>query len=170
MTRALLVIALMLVAACGPAKVDKTDTQPPSSAPADSTLPHFTKADFASLRWLDGRWRGRLPDGKPFFESYAVVNDSTIHQGAFSDSTFQTQTDSSVLGLRGGLLVQQGQGSTWVASHLDSAAVRFDLVKAPANYFTWTRRGADAWEAQLFNVDARGQQQRVVYQMRRVKP
>ena len=170
MTRVVPLFVLLLVAACGPAKVDSADTQPLTSVPADSTLPHFTKTDFASLRWLAGRWRGLLPDGKPFFEAYSVVNDSTIHQAAFSDSTFKTQTDSSMIGLRGGLVVHQGQGSSWVASHLDSRVVRFDLVKAPANYFSWSRRGADAWEAQLFNVDGRGQQQRVVYQMQRVKP
>jgi hypothetical protein len=153
-------VPIAVIAACGPAKPGKADT----------SLPHFTKAQFASIRWLDGRWRGVDSAGKPFFEAYRVVNDSTMHQGTFSDSTFATQTDSAVVGWRNGVVVDQGASSPWVATRLDSGVVTFALTKAATNRFVWIRHSPDEWEAQIYTPDRAGREQRVVYRMQRVRP
>jgi hypothetical protein len=163
LSASLLVLAGM--AACSPAKSDAIDTAKPTQAAA--AIPSFTKAQFASLRWIDGRWRGMTPEGRPIWDSYRMVNDSTLHQGTFTDSTYKTQRDSAVVSWRKGTIIDQGSGSPWFATVLDSSGVSFSLPKAPLNRITWIRHSANEWEAQISRPDQLGHEQRTVFHMRR---
>jgi hypothetical protein len=128
----------------------------------------YTPQDFARLRWLDGSWRGRLPDGGYFYERYRVVNDSTIAMRGFPDSLFARVTDSSSISLRGGTVASEG-GTRWVATRLDSSAVDFASERNAANNFTWTRESADRWTATLRSTDRDGRPRTIVYPMERVR-
>jgi hypothetical protein len=159
-------------AACGSTKSGGADTgvATQGGAPAAAAVPTFTKSQFASVRWLDGKWRGVATNGKPFFEAYRHVNDSTMHQGTFSDSTFKVQTDSAIVAFRAGKVIDQGNGPPWVATHLDSAGVMFVLPRTPTSRIVWLRHSPDEWEAQIYTPDKLGQVQRVVYHMKRAAP
>lgn len=150
---------------------------PEGSRPADSpaaaarsTSPQpepgrYTIADFGGLRWLEGSWRGALPDGGYFYERYRFVDDSTIVMQGFPDSTFSAPNDSSRISLRGQTVASDG-GVRYVATQLDPRSVSFAPTRAGANDFTWTRDSENAWTATLRSA---GQPPRTtVYKLERV--
>lgn len=128
----------------------------------------YSLQDFARLRWLDGSWRGRLPDGGYFYEQYRLVDDSTIAMRGFPDSLFARVTDSSTIGFRGGTIASEG-GTRWVSTRLDSSAVDFASERDASNNFTWTRETPDRWTATLRSIDRQGRPQTTVYPMERVR-
>ena len=144
-----------------PNGVTKSDVREPVAG-------RFSLQDFARLRWLDGSWRGRLPDGGYFYERYRVMDDSTIAMRGFPDSLFARVTDSSTIGFRGGTIASEG-GSRWVATRLDSSAVDFASARDASNNFTWVRESPDRWTATLRSVDKQGRAQTIVYPMERVR-
>ena len=128
----------------------------------------YTLQEFARLRWLDGSWRGRLPNGSYFYERYRVVNDSTIAMRGFADSLFARVTDSSSITFRGGTVASEG-GTRWVATRLESSAVDFASESNAANNFTWTRESGDRWTATLRSTERDGRPRTIVYPMERVR-
>jgi hypothetical protein len=78
------------------------------SIPAAANAPRFDQAQFASLGALAGRWRGSggggLASVGAFFEEYGRIDDSTLVQRTFADSSFRTVTDSTRLVWRGGVI------------------------------------------------------------------
>lgn len=119
-----------------------------TTAAAQAAAGRFSPEDFARLRWLEGSWRGQLPDGGFFHERYRFVDDSTIAMHGFADSTFANATDSSRITLRGQTVANEG-AARWVATALDSAGAAFAPDRGASNYFTWTRESADRWTATL---------------------
>jgi hypothetical protein len=130
----------------------------------------FTAAQFASLRWLEGTWRGRLPDGGAFYERYRFVDDSTIAMRAFSDSTLAATSDSARITLRDGTVANEGGAARWAATRLDATGVAFTPVEGATNSFTWTLERADRWAATLTWRDHAGQAHVVTYPMERIGP
>lgn len=162
---------LALVAICTAAACKKdqpaADYQTPG-APASPMPVKFSLADFQHLRYLEGAWRGTMPDGKFFYESYRFLNDSTILQGGHPDSTFAMKTDSSMYEFRGGEIVH-GTSTKYHAAALDSTTVDFRADADPKTHFVWTREGPDAWTARLFRAGPDGAEQVTVYPIKRVK-
>lgn len=128
----------------------------------------YSLQDFARLRWLDGSWRGRLPDGGYFYERYRPIDDSTIAMRGFPDSLFARVTDSANITFRGGTVADEGS-SRWVATRLDSNAVDFASERNASSNFTWARESPDRWTATLRSIDRQGRAQTTVYQMERVR-
>ena len=161
-------LTLALTFACS--KKD-ADTPPADfsnpGAPAQPAPAKFALADFGKLRYLEGKWKGTMANGNPFYESYHFANDSTILKGSHTDSTFQTKSDSSMIAFRNGV-VMDSSSSVYTAEKLDSAMV--DFRAGPSYHFTWTKQGNDAWTATLFSKQADGSDRVTVYQMRRVRP
>jgi len=127
----------------------------------------YSAQDFGQLRWLEGDWRGRLPDGGYFYESYRVQDDSTIVMHGFPDSTFARATDSARITFRDGIIADEGS-TRWVATQLDSNAVDFASEKNAANGFIWARESPDRWKATLRSLNRERQPQTTVYQMERI--
>lgn len=139
-------------------------TLPVASAPAGT----YTLDDFRRLHWLDGRWRGFLPDGERFYEQYRVMNDSTIVMTGFKDSTFAAVNDSARITLRGGTVSSESAASRYVSSRLDSTGADFSPERGAKNAFTWARESADRWTATLRWTDGEGRPQTVVYALHRL--
>jgi len=139
-----------------------------STAAAQQPL-RVTPAQFRSLAWLEGQWRGRTDRGQWFYESYALVNDSTLATHTFPDSTFAAPTDSSEIRLRGSEVVSQSGRKRWVVAALDTSHVRFVPVAGARNSFTWRRQSPGVWTATLRWPAKIGRRTRmVVYRMERV--
>jgi hypothetical protein len=131
----------------------------------------ITADQFRSLRWLEGRWRGQAPDGAPFYEAYAFLDDSTIAIRSFADSALSHPRDSSEVRLRGGEVVNQSGPRRWAATAIDSTRVRFVPVAHAHNLVTWRRESADAWTATLRWPARVGRRTRtMVYRMGRIGP
>jgi hypothetical protein len=160
-----------MLTGCKPSDSKAADTHAvvsPGAAPA-TTQPRFTVADFSRLRWLAGDWQSRTQNGKSFYDRYRVIDDSTMRQASFSDSTFRTQKDSALIGLRGGRVIDRGDGAPWFATRIDTNGANFESQAAAANHFVWTQVSPDRWTTQIFITDGTGAETKTVYQVERVK-
>jgi len=147
----------------------KRPSAPPASGAAVSPA-RVSLAQFKALSWIEGHWRGKLPDGRPFFEVYRRINDSTIHEASFPDSSFKSQGDSATIELRSGVILNGdlAGGKRWIATRIDSLSIEFTSPDDQSRHFTWTRHPDGSWEAALFSPDGGGIKQ-TVYLMERMK-
>ena len=139
----------------------------PAAAPATVSL-----EDFRRLHWLGGRWRGFMADGKTFYESYEIRNDSTILMTGYPDSTFSRPTDNARIVLRGGKVMNEAGvdgGPQWFATRLDSTGVDFTPGRGALNAFTWTRESPTKWNATLRWTDRDGRPQTTVYALHKIE-
>lgn len=98
----------------------------------------FTPADFAHLRFLEGRWEGIGPDGKPFHERYVFPSDIEMRSVRYTDATFSKASDGSTVTLEGGTVTSRWQQFTWTAVDLAPGKACFEPVAAPSA-FCWER-------------------------------
>lgn len=136
---------------------------------ADGVSPaRVSASEFRELRRLDGTWRGRMPDGKSFYERYSLVNDSTFAIASFRDSTLASPTDIGRVALRGGAVYrEEATGERLRATRLDASGITFGTR---ARGFTWAPRAADAWTATIHRVDGSGAVRDIVYPLERFAP
>jgi hypothetical protein len=99
---------------------------------------------FKQLRWVVGSWKGSGGGYAAFYESYDVVNDSTLRRYSWSDSTFRVIQDSARFELRGGRLSQVRNGRSFPALKFTGDTVQWQPPSA-----TWIRTSNDAWTAIL---------------------
>lgn len=130
----------------------------------------YAGADFQRLRWLEGRWQGRMEDESLFYEQYRFVDDSTILMRSFKDSTFTQPTDSSRITLRGSTVASEAGPARWVAERLDTLGVEFAPDRGATNYFSWSKESPNAWTATLRWMDRDGRARRVAYALQRLSP
>jgi len=151
----LLTLALAAaVTACSP------DRQPQSGQPLRVSV-----AEFQTLRWLEGTWRG-TGGRHPFYEGYHFQSDTLVRILYFADSTTTRASDSGAVYLRAGVIYHEADGGLWRATRLDSASIAFEPVEQVTNSFTWVRESADAWLATLRQPGAPEQ----TYRLERILP
>jgi hypothetical protein len=169
---AVLVIAALVVAACRSQEQAATDSTVHSTSnearnPRESTAKRYSLADFRQLGWLEGRWRGSLPNGGYFYEQYAWRDDSTIVMHSFADSTFARATDSARIVFRARVVANEGATARWEATRLDSVSVEFIPIRGASNSFAWLRESPTRWTATLRSADREGRSRQTVYRMER---
>jgi hypothetical protein len=124
-----------------------------------------TSGQFGALRWLNGDWRGSMPDGKAFHERYRFANDSTIVVSYFEDdSTFAHSTGTDSIALRGGVVKH---GASTLTRVNDAGLAFADLSKSDGG-FEFTRLPGGSWTATIRSVGPNGPR-RIVYHMHRVR-
>lgn len=165
-----LLVVLLVALACRSEEQPSADSTAQSSggAAAASSAKQYSLADFRQLRWLEGRWRGGLPNGDSFYEQYRWADDSTIVMHSFPDSTFARASDSARISLRNGVVANEGATARWEATDLDSASVDFAPVRGASNSFGWVRESSTRWTATLRSTDREGRPQQTVYRMERI--
>jgi hypothetical protein len=115
---------------------------------ADTGPRHYTRAEFQSLRWLEGDWRG-TGGRRPFFERYEMSSDTTIRIHYYADSTRTEERGSGSVYLSEGTVYHTADGATWVAVRFDSTGIYFAPHEGAHNSFRWTRLSSNSWEAVL---------------------
>jgi len=126
-----------------------------------------SQQQFASLRWLEGRWSsGRSSDRQ--FERYDFVSDTAIRIRTYPDAGFRQPVDSSFVVLRDDRLFAIWRSAEWVATELTPVSVRFEPLEGAPNAFSWHRTGDGRREVRSVWEDARGRTQRRVLRLRRV--
>ncbi len=161
------VVAAFLLLLVGASCQKEAPSQADQPAAAQPAAVRYSAQDFGQLRWLEGSWRGQLPDGGYFFERYRVQDDSTIVMHGFPDSTFARATDSARITLRNGIIADEGS-TRWVATRLDSSIVDFTSEKNASSGFSWARESPDRWKATLRSLNREQQPQTTVYPMERI--
>jgi len=109
---------------------------------------HHSRAEFQSLQWLEGDWRG-TGGQRPFFERYEILNDTTIQIHYYADSTRTEEQGSGSVYLSEGVIYHTADGATWVAVQFDDTGIYFSPHEGAQNSFRWTRISSTAWEAVL---------------------
>jgi hypothetical protein len=99
---------------------------------------------FKQLRWIVGSWKGSGGSYAAFYESYDMVDDSTMRRYSWSDSTFTRAQDSARFELRGGRLAQVRNGRSFPALRFTGDTVQWQPPSA-----TWIRTSKDGWTAIL---------------------
>jgi hypothetical protein len=113
-----------------------------ASACGCTSLPEqemFTSVDFENLRFLEGRWVGKAPDGSLFYEEYVFVGEGQMRSNRHSDSSFTNSTDGSTVALEGGQVTSTWNAFTWTASEIRPGKACFSPVNAPSS-FCWERK------------------------------
>ena len=160
-------LAALASLACRPGRDAIVEDAGTSSRATGTVAGKYTAANFAHLRWIEGRWRGFMPDGKTFYEQYRFVDDSTIAMHSFPDSTFTKASDSSRVLLRDSTVANEGLTARWVATRLDTTGVDFAPHHGAQNHFTWARETPTQWNATLRWSDKEGRPRSVVYALHR---
>jgi hypothetical protein len=109
----------------------------------------YTLHDFANLRWLEGSWRGQIPKGGYFYETYRLLDDSTLAMRGYEDSTFNRANDSTDIMLRGGRIIDRSSKASYAATRVDTSRVEFAPGEGATNHFSWVRQSPDRWTATL---------------------
>ena len=167
-----LLLTTLVIAACGTddgVEGESTTTATASRVPPAASV---TLDEFASLRWLEGTWRGADAGGQTFYERYAFVDDSTILAHSSPDSTFPSTTEidgASEIRLRAGRVTTGEEMMEWAVTAIDEGVVRFDPVRGTRNSFEWRRQSDSAWVARLDWTDADGERHEREYTMRRMQ-
>lgn len=146
-------------------------SRPPSSgatqgaAAAAVTPASVSIAQFQRLRWIAGRWRGSGGNYPSFFEEYAVLDDSTMRRRSFTDSTFNTVSDSARFVLRAGHLAQLRGGRAYPATRFTGDTVRYEPETGGPGSM-WVRITDNHWRAILDPRSAGGTP--TVYELHRI--
>jgi hypothetical protein len=135
------------------------------ATPAQSSI---SLKSFSSLRWLAGRWVGSGGGFAAFYEEYRLLNDSTIEQRTFPDSTFGTPDGTSTIEWRAGAAqkLRRGRADTQIARIVGDTS-RFEPARTGVGGFTWIRISDREWRAVLDGPSGRPP---TIYQMRRFAP
>jgi hypothetical protein len=167
-----LALAALITAAqaCGDRDADDAAAAAAPAAERASAQPApVTAEQFASLSWLIGEWRGSGGQYPAFYESYRLVNDSTIQMKAWADSTFAVATDSSEIAWRAGAVQSYGDGTVQnVLVRITADSLHFAKVTGQGGDFVWARETPDRWTAILAPARAGGEP--VIYRLERVRP
>ena len=126
-----------------PARVMSQSDSTPAAA---QERPRFTMDQFRGLHFLAGKWKGSMPNGGHFYESYRVLNDSTIQMYAHPDSTFGAPSDSSRVFFSAGTIYNGPQAAVDV---IDENGFRFTSTGSPRYVYVWKSTGPDSWTATL---------------------
>ena len=134
-----------------------------ASAQSAPTPAAITPGAFATLTWFEGRWVGSGGGFRAFHEEYRFLNDSTIEQRTYPDSTYSEPDGGSLIQLRDGNVRSWRNGTPGsMVTRLSGDTLRFESPNPGGNGFSWLKVAADHWRAIL---DRRGGD--VVYEMRR---
>lgn len=136
-------------------------------ASTTESRPMFTESDFSHLTFLEGRWEGTGPDGKPFYEQYAFPSATEMKSTRFADSSFGTATDGSTVTLDAGRIVSTWGEFTWHASEVAPGKACFVPVNAPSS-FCWERLSPTSVQVTQRWTDEHGVAQQFAVPLRRL--
>jgi hypothetical protein len=112
-------------------------------------------ADIAALKFLEGRWSGKGPDGSTFYEEYSFANATTFLSRRYSDATFAKSTDGSTVSLEDGKIISRWGEYSWEADAITEGLASFRPLNAPSS-FSWRRVDSDTVEVTQKWTDEKG--------------
>lgn len=118
-------------------------------APSDETAAPTTLADFQSVRWIEGSWRGSGGQYPSFFEEYTFLDDSTLRRRTYADSTWSVVNDSADFVLRGGQVSQVSGSESRVMTRFSGDTVIYRPGPGGRYGYTWVRISDTEWQAIL---------------------
>ncbi len=135
-------------------------------APSDETAASTTLADFRSVGWIEGSWRGSGGQYPSFFEEYTFLDDSTIRRRTYADSTFSVANDSADFLFRRGQVLQVSGSESRVMTRFSGDTVIYRPGPGGRYGYAWVRISDAEWQAILDPASPGGAP--TVYVLRRV--
>lgn len=130
----------------------------------------FTAAEFQSLRWLEGNWRGTENGQNPFYERYRFAGDDRLEMQSFKNPQMtEPGEDTSVTFFKDGAIYHQVGRAVWAAERLSKTEIAFAPKENARNSFVWKMESPDIWTAELIFTDRNGQTKKNVYRLERLK-
>lgn len=87
---------------------------------------------------------------RPFFERFRPHGDSLLTFTVFADAALSDTSYAGHIRLRPDASVIYRTGADrWIASAINDTSVQFSPYRNVSNRFVWTRRGPNAWTADL---------------------
>ncbi len=99
----------------------------------------YTSSDFDYLKFLEGRWIGKGPDGSSFYEEYTFIEQGKMRSDRHADASYSNSTDASTVTLENGQVTSTWNTYTWIAAELSPGKACFSPVNAPSS-FCWERK------------------------------
>ena len=113
------------------------------------------------MRWIEGSWVGDYK-GSPFYETYKLVNDSTLSIITYTNVGTQSATSSEDFIFWKEGAYYMGEGSKYKVVKLDTGEIRMLPVSAN-NEVYWKQVDDTTWAAELA-----GQSDTAYYILRKV--
>ena len=129
----------------------------------------YSEADFDSPNFLIGRWTGKGPDGKPFFEEYVRLTPTKLQSNRYPMASFTDPTDHSQISLEDGKIWSRWGEFTWTANAVEAGKICFEPVNAPSA-FCWEHRSDSIAEVTQRWQDQAGVEQSYTLKLERFAP
>lgn len=129
----------------------------------------FNESSFSQLKFLEGRWKGEGPDGKPFFDEYVLAEPTVLRSIRHADGAFNRPTDGSIVTLKDGVVTSTWGAFTWRATTLSATKACFEPINAPSS-FCWERVAPDRITVTQRWSGPDGKEQSFVLTLQRVGP
>jgi hypothetical protein len=143
MIRNILLLFVISVVSCNDAKEEKKAEEQPATETAQ-----YAKMDLQKIKWIEGKWKG-LYNGKPFYEIYTFVNDSTLESLSYHwDGKDSSKTSRSYVHYKNGFYYLGDKDNYKVVSITENEIKMLPNVEAN-NDVLWKRRDSTGWDAIL---------------------
>jgi hypothetical protein len=125
-----------------------------------------TTNDIASIKWLEGTWRGAGDGKEPFFERY-TFDGTTLTEESFTDNTLDTVSETTKYVLINGEFRHTSKDAKRVAaSEITDDHIQFVPVVGGGNKFRFEKQPKGKWRAVLeFPATADQPAKQITYNM-----
>lgn len=122
-----------------------------------------SREDLSLMKWIEGNWVGDYK-GTPFYETYEIVNDSTLRIVNYSNVGTDSATSSEEFIFWNEDAYYMGEGSKYKVVMVDTGEIKMVPLKAN-NEVYWKRVDDTTWAAELA-----GKTDTAYYILRQVSP
>jgi hypothetical protein len=108
----------------------------------------YKKKDLKKIAWIEGKWRGMF-EGKPFYEMYQVMNDSTLKITSYEFNGKDTsKTSFDYVYWKNGAYYL-GKQQNWKVTSITKKEIKMVPVNNASNEITWRKKNKKNWIAIL---------------------
>lgn len=114
----------------------------------------FLKEEFATLKWIEGRWKGiDAAASSAFYEEYNFKNDTLILMDALNNppKLDQVTEDYGRVFFFKGMILHQSGNSIWRATNITSDLIEFEPLQNADNHFKWQKSSNNSWKVFMGN-------------------
>jgi len=110
--------------------------------------PGYKKSDLKKIKWIEGKWKG-MYEGKPFYEIYQFVNDSTIQITSYewNGKDSSNSSVSQVYWKNGSYYL--GSDLNWKVSTISENEIKMLPNYKAYNDILWRNHDNKSWKAIL---------------------
>ncbi len=137
----LVCITCLIFLSCGESGHSHTDNK-------NDSLSSVKNQELKKIRWIEGNWKG-MYQGKPFFEEYEFINDTTLRITSYEWNGKDSSKTSLSYVYRSNGDYYLGDSMNYKVTSVSDTAIHMDPNYKAGNDITWTFKDANTWLAVL---------------------